>query len=113
MYPPHSSPHPQLMALTLGRQGRFGGVFILITRAKRNKRINPHFKGELRETMSDYLFIYSFIHFISKAFKCSLFTVKNSLWDKSQCGWDITRQWQSGVAVQLNVQGGTRKDAYD
>lgn len=84
-------------------------VFILITRAKRNKRINQHFKGELRETMSDYLFI----HFISKAFKCSMLTVKNSLWDKSQCGWDITRQWQSCVAIQLNVQGGTRKDAYN
>lgn len=38
-------------------------VFILITRAKRNKRINQHFKGELKETMSDYLFIYSFILF--------------------------------------------------
>lgn len=36
-------------------------LFILITRAKRNKRINQHYKGELKETRRDYLFIYSFI----------------------------------------------------
>lgn len=38
-------------------------IIILITGAKRNKRINQHFKGELKETMKDYLFIYSFILF--------------------------------------------------
>lgn len=36
---------------------------ILITRAKTNRRINQHFKGELKEIMKDYLFIYSFILF--------------------------------------------------
>ena len=49
------------MPLTLRRQGRF--FFFLITRAKRNKGINQHFTGELKETMRDYLFIYSFILF--------------------------------------------------
>ena len=91
------------MALTLWRQGRF--FFFPITRAKRNKGINQHFTGELKETMR--VFVYLFIHFISKAFKCSVFTVKNSPWDKSQCGWDITRLWQSGVPFPLNAEGGT------
>lgn len=35
--------------------------FSPITRAKRNKGINQHFTGELKETMREYLFIYSFI----------------------------------------------------
>ena len=36
-----------------------------------------------------------------------MFTVKNSPWDKSQCGWDITRLRQSGVPFPLNAEGGT------
>lgn len=35
--------------------------FFPITRAKRNKGINQHFTGELKESMREYLFIYSFI----------------------------------------------------
>lgn len=42
-------------------QGRLFFLFILITRAKRNKRINQHYKGELKEPREIIcLFIHSF-----------------------------------------------------
>lgn len=99
---PRSSPLPLADGFN---PGETEDIFFLIfvTRAKRNKTINQHSKGQGKKTVRDCLFI----HFISKAFECSVFTVRNSLWDESQCGWDITRLWQSGVPFQLQAKGGT------
>ena len=71
--------------------------FFPITRAKRNKGINQHFTGELKETMREYLFIYSFIwHVYLLSIYCMAGILPgDTLLSRTPCKAKFSSRWSS------------------